>query len=86
MVDCLWAVEHVGAFFGAIATPQERTHMDRLRTTMARQIAEAASTCQQQRTGHMPQSVTVALDAGHDAGWAAPVTSPAAQAARKELP
>lgn len=35
--------------------------MDTLRTTMARQIAEAASASQQQRTGHSPHSVTVAL-------------------------
>ena len=31
------------------------------RTTMARQIAEAANRFQMQRTGHMPQSVTVVL-------------------------
>jgi uncharacterized protein YbcI len=35
--------------------------MDTIPTTMAEQIAEAASRFQQQRTGHAPQSVTVVI-------------------------
>ena len=35
--------------------------MDTIRTTMARQIAQAASASHQQRTGHTPHSATVAL-------------------------
>lgn len=35
--------------------------MDTLHASMARQIAEAASTYQLQRTGHMPQSVAVVM-------------------------
>lgn len=35
--------------------------MDKLNPSMAQQIAEAASAFQQQRTGHMPKSVTVIL-------------------------
>lgn len=38
--------------------------MDTIRTNLARQIAEAARLCQQQRTGYAPQSVTVALGEG----------------------
>ena len=36
--------------------------MDTLNKNMARQIAEAATEFQQQRTGHTPQSVTVVFD------------------------
>ena len=35
--------------------------MNALQTSMAHQIAQAASRCQHQRTGHTPQSVTVVL-------------------------
>ena len=35
--------------------------MDKLNPTMAQQIAQAASAFQQQRTGHVPKSVTVVL-------------------------
>ena len=35
--------------------------MDRSNSTMAQQIAQAASAFEQERTGHVPQSVTVVL-------------------------
>jgi uncharacterized protein YbcI len=35
--------------------------MDKSNSTMARQLAQAASAFEQQRTGHVPQSVTVVL-------------------------
>jgi uncharacterized protein YbcI len=35
--------------------------MDQCKSTMARQLAQAASAFEQQRTGHVPQSVTVVL-------------------------
>jgi uncharacterized protein YbcI len=35
--------------------------MDKLNSTMAQQVAQAASAFQQQRTGHAPKSVTVVL-------------------------
>ena len=35
--------------------------MDQSNPTMAQQVAFAASACQQQRTGHLPKSVTVVL-------------------------
>ena len=35
--------------------------MDKSKLTMAQQVAQAASAFQQQRTGHMPKSVTVVL-------------------------
>jgi uncharacterized protein YbcI len=35
--------------------------MDKSKPTMARQLAQAASAFEQQRTGHAPQSVTVVL-------------------------
>jgi uncharacterized protein YbcI len=37
--------------------------MDQSNSTMARQIAQAASAFEQQRTGHAPKSVTVVLNA-----------------------
>ena len=35
--------------------------MDTSKLTMAQQVAQAASECQQQRTGHTPKAVTAAL-------------------------
>jgi uncharacterized protein YbcI len=35
--------------------------MDKLKSTMAQQVAQAASAFQRQRTGHAPKSVTVVL-------------------------
>jgi uncharacterized protein YbcI len=40
-----------------------RKPMDQTTSTMAQQVAQAASTFQQQRTGHVPQAVTVVLSA-----------------------
>jgi uncharacterized protein YbcI len=44
-----------------IVAIQNRMRMETLKTTMTRQIAEAASSFQQRQTGHAPQSVTVVL-------------------------
>ena len=36
--------------------------MNKFTSTMAQQIAQAASAYEQQRTGHVPKSVTVVLE------------------------
>src|SRR5690349_20774311 len=41
--------------------PPGTTKMDKLNSTMAEQVAQAARDFQQQRTGHVPKSVTVVL-------------------------
>ena len=44
--------------------PPEMSRMDRPQSTMAREIAEAASAFERRRTGHTPKSVTVVLSEG----------------------
>ena len=46
---------------GTAARHQGRTEMDKLISTMAQEIAEAASAFEQQRTGHVPKWVNVVL-------------------------
>jgi uncharacterized protein YbcI len=56
---------HAGFFFARSGTAEPRqartSTMIKSDSTMARQIAQAASAFEQQRTGHGPQSVTVVL-------------------------
>src|SRR5712691_6651618 len=41
---------------------QGRSHMDKSNSTMAQQLGQAASAFEQQRTGHVPKSVSVVLN------------------------
>jgi uncharacterized protein YbcI len=55
---------HVGFFVSRGAERSQRPEMspmDKPNTTMAQQVAQAAIAFQQQRTGHMPNAVTVVL-------------------------
>jgi uncharacterized protein YbcI len=55
---------HVGFFYpsGAGQSQQRGTNdMDKPSSSMTRRIAQAASAFQEQRTGHVPQAVSVAL-------------------------
>jgi hypothetical protein len=45
---------------------KELDAMDKIPSTMARQIGEAATEFEQQRTGHLPESVTVVLGGSHE--------------------
>ena len=68
MVEYLRVFGHVGFFsaFGGSARsqPPGTIPMDKSKSNMAEQIAQAASAFQQQRTGHVPKSVTVVLSDG----------------------
>ena len=65
VVECLRAFDHVGFFLACGGVdrlePLGTNAMDKLNTTMAQRIAQAASAFQQQRTGHQPKAVTVVL-------------------------
>ena len=64
MVEYLQVFHHVGFFVcGGSGRPQApgTNAMDKTNSTMAQQIAEAASAFEQRRTGHGPESVTVVL-------------------------
>src|SRR5260370_42406960 len=61
----LWLFDHVGFFFRIRRrdgrSRQGRTQMDKSNSTMAQQVAQAASAFEHQRTGHVPKSVTAVL-------------------------
>jgi uncharacterized protein YbcI len=65
VAEYLRVFDHVGFFFafGGAGRPQlpGMNPMDKPNSTMAQQIAQAASAFEQQRTGHVPKSVTVVL-------------------------
>jgi uncharacterized protein YbcI len=64
VVERLWVFSHVGFFCFRRAGRSQQTgtnEMDKPSSTMARQIAQAASAFQEQRTGHVPQAVSVVL-------------------------
>jgi uncharacterized protein YbcI len=65
VVEYLWVFVHVGFFSrlrwrGHVATTGKEL-MDKSTSTMAQQIAQAASAFERQRTGLVPNSVTVVL-------------------------
>src|SRR5438552_2264569 len=49
---------------GAVGQDGDGALMSKSTSTMAQQLAQAASAFQQQRTGHAPKSVTVVLSEG----------------------
>jgi uncharacterized protein YbcI len=57
---------HVGFFFAyaaaTVAAGKDEAKMDTSNSTMAQQVAQAASAFEQQRTGHLPKSVTAILN------------------------
>jgi len=65
VVEGLRAFHHVGFFFGCDGVLQSRSpgtnSMNQSRSTVAQQIAQAASAFEQRLTGHAPRSVTVVL-------------------------
>jgi uncharacterized protein YbcI len=65
VVECLWVLRHVGFFISGLQFRQqlcqETKSMQEPVTTMAQQIADAATAFQQQRTGHAPKTVNVVL-------------------------
>jgi uncharacterized protein YbcI len=63
VVEHLRVLSHVGFFISlskAVAASRDE-RMDKPSSTMARRIAEAASAFQAERTGHIPQAVSVVL-------------------------
>ncbi len=74
MVERLWVFDHVGFFFAfgffgvSVARdgcdPLGMNMMDKSNSTMAHQIAQAASAFEQKRTGNLPTSVTVVQSDG----------------------
>jgi uncharacterized protein YbcI len=54
-------LHHAGFVSGGSGRPPKENAMDQSSSTVARQIAEAASAFEQRRTGHAPRSVTVVL-------------------------
>jgi len=56
---------HVGFFFAyagaTVAAGKDEAIMDKSNSTMAQQVAQAASAFEHQRTGHVPKSVTAVL-------------------------
>ncbi len=65
MVEYRWVFYHVGFFvclgFGTFA-PHETDLMEKSSSTIAQQIAQAATEFEQLTTGHAPTSVTVVLN------------------------
>jgi uncharacterized protein YbcI len=64
VVEHLRVFSHVGFFVSVVPGRLRQTGtnaMGKPSSTMARQIAEAASAFQEQRTGHIPQAVSVVL-------------------------
>jgi uncharacterized protein YbcI len=65
VVEYLRVFQHVGFFCffdGALeVAPPGTNPMDMANSSMARQLAQVASDCEEQRTGHAPKSVTVVL-------------------------
>jgi uncharacterized protein YbcI len=64
VVESLWGFDHGGVFaFGEAGRPQPpgKNAMDKPSSTMAQQVAHAASVFEHRRTGHLPKSVTVVL-------------------------
>ena len=58
MVEYQRVFGHVGFFFAwDRLQPQEIKPMDKSNSTMAQQLAQAASAFEQQRTGHVPTQV-----------------------------
>lgn len=56
------ALNHVGFFVGRFGVDRPETNaMSKPESTMAQQVALAASALQRQRTGHAPKTVTVVL-------------------------
>ena len=69
MVEYLRVFDHAGFFFArwrrTVAGDEGGTAMDKPKSTMAQQIAQAAIAFEQRRTGnHVPKSVTVVLSEG----------------------
>ena len=65
MIGHLWELEHAGFFFARDGGKIWRNPMNEPKSTMARQIAQAAIAFEQMRTGNqVPKSLSVVLSEG----------------------